>query len=106
MATIQDFAKLDMRIAEVTEVREHPNADKLLVLKISLGDETRQIVAGLKGHYTAEALTGRKIVVVTNLEAVKLRGEESNGMLLAAQDGERVVLLVPEQDVAAGSPVR
>ena len=105
MATIQDFAKLEMEVAQVLEVRDHPNADKLLVMKIDIGGETRQIVAGLRGHYTPDDLTGKKIVAVTNLEPVKLRGEESHGMLLAALEGDRVVILVPDKDVTPGSAV-
>ena len=71
-----------------------------------LGGERRQIVAGLRQHYRNEDLMGRKIVVVANLDPVTLRGEESRGMLLAAQDGANVVIVVPERDVGAGSRVR
>ncbi|MFH0963008.1 MAG: methionine--tRNA ligase subunit beta [Planctomycetota bacterium] len=106
MATIDDFGKLDIRVAQVVEVRDHPNADKLLLLEIDLGTERRQIVAGLRPYYRREELLGKKIVVVANLESVKLRGEESRGMLLAAQDGSAVVILAPERDMAVGSRVR
>ena len=106
MATIEDFAKLDIRVAEVIDLRPHPNADKLFVLEIEVGTERRQIVAGLRPYYRREELVGKKIVVVANLDPVKLRGEESRGMLLAAQDGSSVVILVPERDVPAGSKVR
>jgi len=104
-----DFAKLDLRIARILEVAEHPNADKLLVLKIDLGGEQRQIIAGLKAHYAPEALLGRQIVVVANLQPRKMRGMESQGMLLAATSGEgenfKVVVLSPVEDVPVGSPV-
>ncbi len=104
-----DFSKLDIRIAKVLEVREHPNADKLLCMKIDLGDEQRQIVAGIKPYYSHEELLGRQIVVVANIEPRKVRGEESRGMLLAATRGEEqiqdVVLLVPEKELPAGSKV-
>ena len=104
-----DFAKLDLRIARVVEVAAHPNADKLLVLKIDLGGEQRQIIAGLKPYYAPEALLGRQIVVVANLEPRKMRGLESHGMLLAASSGEgeglQVVFVSPEREVAAGSKV-
>ena len=106
MVTIQDLMNIELKVAKILEVRDHPNADKLLVLTIDLGGETRQIVAGLRGHYEGDALVGKEIVVVANLEPASLRGEESDGMLLAAVDGERVVVVSPEQSVSAGSPVK
>lgn len=91
------FARVDLRVARVLEARPHPNADKLLLLKIELADgETRQIVAGIRQHYEPEALVGRRIVVVANLEPAIIRGETSQGMLLAATSGEKVVLLQPD----------
>ena len=105
----EDFSKLDLRIARVLEVSDHPNADKLLVLKIDLGGEQRQIIAGLKPYTPPERLLGRLIVVAANLEPRKMRGLESNGMLLAAScevDGQRqVVFLTPESDIPPGSPI-
>lgn len=92
----EDFAKLDLRIARVLEARPHPNADKLLLLQIEVGEEQKQIVAGIRQHYTPEQLVGKRIVVVNNLAPAMIRGEASNGMLLAATSGEKVVLLVPE----------
>jgi len=106
IVSFDDFRKLDIRVAEITEVKEHPSADKLYVLQISLGDETKQIVAGIRNHYDKDALVGRKIVVVNNLEPATIRGEESNGMLLAAGDGDAPVLLTPERDVPSGAPIR
>jgi len=105
--TIGDFAKVKLRVARVLEAREHPNADKLLILKVDLGGERRQICAGLRGHYTPEQLVGRNLVVVANLAPRMMRGEESNGMLLAASDGEhrRVVFLTPEADIEPGAAV-
>ena len=104
-----DFAKLDLRIAKVVEVADHPNADKLLVLKIDLGGQQRQIIAGLKQHYAPEALLGKEIVLVTNIAPRKMRGMESEGMLLAATSGEgdamKVVILSPDREVPPGSPV-
>lgn len=85
---------LDLRVAEVIEARDHPNADRLLVLEIDLGDERRQIVAGIVGHYEPEDLTGQHIVVVANLVPAKLRGELSQGMLLAAENADRLGLLL------------
>ncbi len=107
--TYDDFAKLDLRVAKIIEVADHPNADKLLCLKIDLGGEQRQIIAGLKKHYAHESLLGKEVVVVTNLEPRKMRGIESHGMLLAASSGEgeglRVVVLTIDQEVAPGSSV-
>lgn len=95
---------LDLRTARVTGVREHPNADRLLLLDIDLGDESRQIVAGLVGHYEPEALEGLSIVVVANLEPARIRGESSEGMLLAAEEGDRLGLLLAPA-AAPGTPV-
>jgi len=103
-----DFAKIQLKIATVTEAKVHPNADKLLVLQIDLGGETRQICAGIKAWYPPETLVGKQIVVVANLAPRPLRGEVSHGMLLAATDGAtgNVVVLSPEKPVAAGSGVK
>ncbi len=97
----------DLRIGEIREAREHPNADRLFVLKVNLGTSEIQLVAGLRKHYTADELVGRKIVVIANLKPTKLRGEVSQGMLLAADDGEAVSLLSPvEENLNAGDPVK
>lgn len=96
MITYEDFAKLDLRIAKVVEARPHPNADKLMLLQVDVGDERKQIVAGIRQHYTAEHLTGKLIVIVNNLAPAMLRGETSNGMLLAATSGEKVIVLTPD----------
>lgn len=109
--TIQydDFAKLDLRVAKILEAAPHPNADRLLVLKIDLGCETRQLIAGIRGAYEPEALIGKSIVVVANLAPRKMRGLESQGMLIAAvpaeETGEKtdVVLLTIDKDVPPGS---
>jgi methionyl-tRNA synthetase len=103
--SFDDFKKLDLRIAKIMDVKEHPNADKLYVIQIEVGGEMKQIVAGIRHEYDAGALIGRKIVVVNNLEPVVIRGEESNGMLLAARDGDSPVILVPEKDVPPGSAI-
>ncbi len=103
---IQDFSEIDLRVAEIKAVEEHPNADKLLVLKIDAGDGEKQLVAGIKNHYSAEELIGRKIIVVNNLAPAVLRGVESQGMLLAARDDDKVVLLTTEKDVKSGSRVQ
>ncbi|MCK6484377.1 MAG: methionine--tRNA ligase subunit beta [Phycisphaerae bacterium] len=105
--TFDDFAKLDLRIARVVECVPHPNADKLLVLKIDIGGEQRQIVAGIRAYYDPATLVGRNIVVVANLAPRTMRGQESQGMLLAAStpDRSRVVILAPIEEMPAGSPV-
>ena len=103
-----DFAKLDLRVATVLECKPHANADQLLGLQIELaGGERRQICAGLRQHVQPEQLVGRQIVVVANLEPRMLRGEVSNGMLLAAHDpaSGKVVLLGVGDAVAPGSKV-
>lgn len=102
-----DFAKVELKIATVVECKVHPNADKLLVLQIDLGDEKRQICAGLRAHYQPEQLVGKQVVVVANLEPRVMRGEISQGMLLAATDPAtgRVIVLHPGETVAPGSKV-
>lgn len=106
MLSYDVFKQLDMRIAEVVEVKEHPNADRLYLLKIFLGEEERQIVAGLKTGYSQEDLVGRKIVVLANLEPAEIRGQRSEGMLLAANAEEGPVLIVPDVDIPAGIPIK
>jgi methionyl-tRNA synthetase len=104
--TIDRFRELELKVGTVTAAEPHPNADRLVVLRVDLGGEQRQIVAGIRAHYAPETLVGRQIVVVANLEPAKLRGVESQGMLLAASSGERVVLVRPDEPVAAGAVVR
>jgi methionyl-tRNA synthetase len=102
-----DFAKMDLRVAKVLEAFDHPNAYKLIVLKIDLGTEQRQICAGLRGHYEPASLVGRNIIVVANLAPRMMRGQESKGMLLAASppDHARIVLLQPDADIEPGAKV-
>ena len=104
--TYDDFAKIDLRVATVISAREHPNADKLMLLNIKVGETEKQIIAGIRNHYTPEELVGRQIVVVNNLEEAMLRGEESHGMLLAASDGDGVVLLRPDRECLSGAEVK
>jgi len=105
MISIEDFRKVELRVATIKSAEPHPNADKLLVLQVDLGDEQRQICAGIRGQYAPEELLGKQIVVVSNLETAKLRGLDSQGMLLAASDDGRVVILTPEKSVAAGAKI-
>lgn len=106
MISIEDFRKIELKVATVKSAEAHPNADKLMVLQVDLGDEQRQICAGIRNHYTPEELVGKQIVVVANLESAKLRGLESQGMLLAASNGEQVILLTPDKPAGAGSQVK
>jgi methionine--tRNA ligase beta chain len=103
-----DFAKLELRVATIVEAKVHPNADKLLVIQVDLGTEKRQICAGIRAFYAPEQLVGKQVVVVANLEPKPLRGEISQGMMLAATDptSGRVVIISPSEAVAAGSVVK
>lgn len=113
----EDFAKIDLRVARVIKAEDHPSADRLLKLQLDDGSgEPRQICAGIKGHYTAEQMVGKLIVIVANLAPRKIRGEESRGMLLAASDmpkdaaadanvERKVIVLRLDADIAPGSIV-
>jgi len=107
LVRFEDFAKLDLRVARIVEVADHPNADKLTVLTIDLGGQQRRIIAGIKAHYSHEALLGKDVVVVTNLAPRKVRGLESEGMLLAAVVGQQddVVIVMPDRPVPPGTAV-
>jgi len=101
--TIDDFDKIQIRVGEVLKCEPVPKAKKLLVSQIRIGDEVRQIVSGLRPHYTAEEMVGKKVVVVANLKPAKLAGVLSEGMLLCAEDAEgKPVLLTAEKDVPNG----
>jgi len=105
MVSFEDFKALDIRIAKIISCEEHPKADRLYVLTIDSGSGPKKIVAGIRLHYKKEELPGKKIVVVDNLEPAVIRGVESQGMLLAARDGDRIVLLAPDKEAKAGSSV-
>ncbi|MBN2014491.1 MAG: methionine--tRNA ligase [Candidatus Altiarchaeota archaeon] len=102
----QDFEKLGLRVAEIKEVRDHPRADKLYLLQVDLGDEVRQLIAGIKESYSKEDLIGKQIIVATNLKPREIRGETSYGMLLAVDVEGKPVLLMPEKRVTSGSMIR
>jgi methionyl-tRNA synthetase len=104
--TFDDFAKIDLRVAEIKACDDIEGADKLYRLTIDVGEE-REIAAGIKQHYTKEELVGKKIIIVANLEPRKLRGIMSHGMLLAAstEDKSSIILLTPDKDIANGSKV-
>lgn len=101
--TIDDFSKLDLRVAEIISAEPHPNADKLLVIQLQVGEAVRQVVSGIAKHYKAENLIGEKVVLVANLKPVKLRGVESNGMILAASTKKSLGLV--SVDMPSGTTV-
>jgi len=106
MITIEEFFKSQLRVATVTAAERIPKADRLLKLVVDLGDETRTLVAGIAEHYEPEALVGRQVVMVANLQPATLRGVESQGMVLAASVDGKPVLLAPDAAVPNGTPVK
>lgn len=103
----EDFAKLDLRVARILDANMVDGADKLVALKVSLGDEERQIVAGIKQHYAPQELIGMSIIIVANLEPRTLRGVTSHGMLLAASDTTGALsLLTTDKVIAPGAQVK
>lgn len=106
LISIDDFAKLDLRVAEVMACEKMKNADKLLKLTLRLGEEIRTVVSGIAQHYTPEDLVGKKVVLVANLQPVKLRGVMSQGMILAASDAQTVEVLLVNSDIASGNRVK
>ncbi|MFA5090299.1 MAG: hypothetical protein WC510_04630 [Candidatus Omnitrophota bacterium] len=106
MVNIEEFRRLEFKVAEIKEVVEHPNADRLYVITVDLGDKTRQVVAGIRGAYQKEELIGRQVVVVDNLEPAVLRGVESQGMILAASDEEGISIISPLRKMKLGSIVK
>ncbi len=105
--SIEEFARLDLRVGTIFAAAPHPNADRLLVLTVDVGEASlRQIVAGIRASYDPAALVGQQIVVVANLKPAVLRGVESQGMLLAANDDEGISVLAPGRRFAPGTKVR
>lgn len=103
---VSDFAKVKLCTAEVTECRRVDNSDKLLLLTVKIGEETRKVVSGIAHCYTPEQLVGKTVILVKNLKPAKIRGIESNGMILCVSDGQKVVLVTPEQPTGSGKEVR
>jgi methionyl-tRNA synthetase len=103
---IDDFMKVELRVAEVIECERVPKADKLLKLQLSLGEEKRQVVSGIAKYYEPEALIGQKVILVANLKPVKLRGVESHGMILAASAGDDLVLATVSGPIPSGALVK
>lgn len=106
MITYDDFIKLDIRIGTVTAAEKVQGTDKLIRLEIDLGEGTRQVVAGMALTYTPEDFIGKQVPILINLEPRKLRGIESQGMILAADVGGKPIMLIPEREVPPGSVVR
>jgi len=103
---LDKFLQLELRVAQILEVERVPNADKLLKLQVDLGQEKRQIVAGIAEAYDPESLIGKRIVVVANLKPARIRGVESQGMLLAADLDGRPIVATFDEDVPPGTRVR
>ncbi len=104
--SIDDFVKVELKVGTIIECKPHPKADRLLVEQIDLGNETRQIVSGISQHYKPEELVGKQVIVVTNLKPVKLRGVESQGMLLCAANDEDLAFITPAKEMSNGTTVR
>ena len=105
--SVEEFKKLELRTGVITAAADHPNADRLLVLTVDIGEGTpRHVVAGIKETYQAAELIGKQVVLVANMKPALLRGVESQGMVLAASDGSSVVLVSPERSLPAGSTVK
>ena len=106
MATYEDFRKIELKIAKIKEVNDHPNADRLYVIIVEVGEKTKQIVAGIRNFYKKEDLVGREVILVDNLDPAVLRGVESQGMLLAASDDKGIAIVTPDREVTPGSIVK
>lgn len=107
MISFEEFQKLDIKIGEIVSAERVPGTDKLLKLQVNLGDETRQLVAGIAEAYQPEDLVGKKIPILVNLEPKVIRGVESKGMILCPSDPEgKPVLLLPDRDVPIGAKVK
>ncbi len=103
---IEEFGKIELRVAKVIACEPVPKADKLLKLQLDLGFETRQVLSGIAKHYKPEELVGRKVICVTNLKPVKLRGELSQGMILAASEGDQLTLTTVSEEIPVGAIVK
>jgi methionyl-tRNA synthetase len=104
--TIDDFSRVDLRVAEVMAAEKVAKSKRLLKLTVKVGSETRTLVAGIAEHYEPATLVGRKVVVVANLEPLTLMGVESNGMVLAASEGNDLALIVLDRDLPPGAKVK
>jgi len=106
LISYDEFKKIDLRVGKVVSAEEVSGTDRLLKLKINLGKEIRTIVAGIRKYYSVEKILGKKIIIVCNLQPIKLKGIESQGMLLAAVDNNGLALLTVDKEIAEGSKVQ
>ena len=106
MVSFDDFSKLDLKVGKILEVSSHPNAEKLYLLKVDVGDKTIQLVAGIKPFYMPEQLENKLIVVLSNLEPKNVRGVLSEGMILAAQGEDDISLVISDKEIDVGSAIR
>lgn len=102
MVSLEEFKKVELKIAQIEAVEPHPNADRLYVLKIKVGEVHKTIVAGIRKHYAENDLIGKKVVIADNLEPAVIRGVESQGMILAASDNETLSVIVPDRAMPDG----
>lgn len=102
----EDFKKLELRVGRIKEVNDHPNADRLYVVIVDMGDKIKQVVAGIKNFYKKEDLVGKQVVIVDNLESATLRGVESQGMLLASSDDTGMSIVTLDGERKLGSVVK
>ncbi|MEM2054324.1 MAG: methionine--tRNA ligase subunit beta [Candidatus Anstonellales archaeon] len=105
MINLDDFKKVELVVAKILEVENIPERDKLYRIKLSLGNEQRYIVSGIKQYYKPEELIGKKIIIIKNLEPKTIAGYQSNGMLLAAYDGKELSLITVDRDIPEGTPI-
>jgi methionyl-tRNA synthetase len=105
LVSYDDFSKIDLRVATILKAETVPNTKKLLKLQVQTGKEERTLVAGIAESYTPEDLIGAQVVIVANLQPAKIKGIESQGMILAAQSGEKLIIIRPEKTTGSGSKV-
>ena len=105
LVTIDEFFKTQLKVAKVIACEKVEKADKLLKLTLDVGGQTRTVVSGIAKHYTPEEMVGKSVVLVANLKPAKLRGIESQGMILCASEGDKLTLVTPESAIASGAEV-
>lgn len=106
MIKLQDFEKIDLRIGKIISVKKIENSEKLLKLTVDFSSEKREIIAGIAQYYEPEKLIGKLAVFVFNLEPKRILGYESQGMILAAFDGEELSLIIPEKEIKPGTKIK
>ena len=99
MITYDDFRKIELKTAKITDIKNHPQADKLYIITVDLGGETKDVVAGIKNYYGPDELKGKNVVVVNNLQPAVIRGVESSAMILAASDKDALSIITLDRDM-------